>query len=104
MDRSWNEIYFVGRTNFSSSLKRGPWPDTIDEDCLLKAFTVFAGLRSLEMYLYFSYSLDFNVIVFESNSFDIFGLDAFGGRLTLSPIFLLLINSLSYLWLCVCYL
>ena len=85
-------------------MKRGPWPDTIDEDCLLKAFTVFAGLRSFVMYLDLSYYLDFNVIVFESNSFDIFGLDAFGGRLTLSPIFLLLINSLSYLWLCVCYL
>lgn len=97
LDRSWNEIYLVGRTNFSSSLKRGPWADTIDEVCLLNALTVLAGLRSLEIYLDFSYSFDFNVIVFESNSFAILGLEAFGGRLTLSPMFLLLISSFSYL-------
>lgn len=83
--------------NLSSSLNNGPWPPTIEDDCLLKTFTVFAGLMSLEMYFDFSYYFDLSVIVFESKSLDIFGFDALGGRLTLSPIFLLLINYFSYL-------
>jgi hypothetical protein len=90
--------------NFISSLKSGPWADTIDEDCLLNTFTVLAGLRSLDICLFFYSSFDFNVIVFESNSDEILGLVALGGRLTLSPIFLLLINYFNYLWLWVCYL